>query len=82
MRDDGPDAQEAAWRALLDGSLGTPGAAPFAEHLAAFQRVYAGRAASARPPPAYLPTRAQVERAHATALARELGLADFAALQR
>lgn len=76
------DAQERAWRDLLQGPLGTPGARPFAEHLAAFRRVYAGRPASARPPPAYIPSGERIARAHATALARELGLSDFASLHR
>ena len=77
-----PAEQDGLWRALVEGPLADPRALPFDAHWDAWQRVFAGRPASAPPPPAYAPTRATVERAHATALAREAGAADFAALQR
>ena len=75
-------AQDALWREMARGPLGEVGALPFSAHWDAYQRVFAGRPAGAPPPPAYAPTPARVERAHATKLQRDLKLADHAALHR
>ena len=76
-----PAAQDALWRELVEGPLGEPGV-PFEVHWDAWRRVFARRPATAPPPPAYQPSKERVERAHVTALARSLGLSDYAALHR
>lgn len=77
-----PAAQDALWRELVDGPLGEVGALPFETHWDAWSRVFADRPASAPPPPAYAPDKARIERAHVAQLARDLRLADYAALHR
>lgn len=77
-----PAAQDALWAALVEGPLGEPGAVPFERHWRLWREVFAGRPATAPPPAAYRPAKETVERAHVTALARDLGLADYAALHR
>lgn len=74
--------QDAAWRALVEGPLGEPGAVPFATQWALWQRVFAMRPAHAPPPPAVVPGKATLERANAVSLMRAAGARDFAALQR
>ena len=77
-----PASQDAQWRRLVEGDLGTPSKVPFERHWTLWRETFAGRPATAPPPPAVLPTKERIERANVTALARELGLLDYAALHR
>ena len=70
-------AQDALWRELAQGPLATPGVVPFERQWALWRAVFEGRPRDAAPPAAYHPTPERVARAHVTALARDVGAADY-----
>ena len=76
------NAQDARWRALVQGDLGVPGRVPFEQHWALWRETFAGRPSSAPPPAAYHPSTRTVEEANVTQLQRDLGLSSYAELHR
>ena len=59
-----------------------PAAREFEKHVAAYDRCYGPDALLRSPGPAWWPTADVVARANVTAVAKELGLADYPALHR
>jgi acetyl-CoA synthetase len=73
-----PEAQDAAWQALLrETPVGVIGALTFDRHRSLYHRVFDGRPAEAPPPALYLPSREAIANANVTKLAEKRGLPSF-----